>query len=305
VEGVLPLEGRSVRVTHLERLLFPAVGFTKGDLIAYYLRVAPRILPHLVGHPVTLRRFPTGWSGPDFFQSRAPSTPAWVRTTELHFPRTGKRFDAVVVDGAASLLWAANLSTVEFHPYMGCVDALERPTAAVFDLDPGPPAGLRECALVAVALRADLDRLGLSSVVKTSGGLGLHVYVPLGGGDTFVETKAFAHALARVLRRAMPDLVVDVMARAERPGKVFVDWGQNDPGKSTVAPYSLRGFDVPTVSMPVAWTEVEAVAAGGDATALVFDVRRALDRIATGAGDAFAGAVATTQSLPSAVGRPA
>jgi bifunctional non-homologous end joining protein LigD len=299
VDGVLQIDGRDVALSSLDRLMFPASGFTKRDLVAYYLAVGPRLLPHVAGHPVTLRRFPSGLAGPDFFQSRAPSTPPWVCTTTLHFPRSGKTFEAVVIDDLASLMWAVNLSTVEFHPYLGCAAAVDRPTAAVFDLDPGHPAGLRECATVALALRDHLALLGLASVAKTSGSVGLHVYVPLGGDDTYDESKALARAVAGVLRREAPDQVVDVMTRSARPGKVFIDWSQNDPGKSTVAPWSLRGFDPPTVSMPVTWPEVEVLAAGGDARSLVFDVAAALGRLEE--ADPFDGAP-TTQTIGSVVG---
>lgn len=273
-DAAVLIDGRTVAVTSLDRVLFPRVGFTKRELVAYYLRAAPLIIPWLRGRPATLRRFPSGLEGPSFFQTRAPSHPDWVTATELHFESTGKTFDAVVIGDAASLLWAANLSTIEFHPFLGCVGSLDRPTVLVFDLDPGDGVGLDECCTVACALRSHLDLLGLPSTVKTSGGFGLHVVVPLRGVDTYTETKAFARALAALLRRELPELVVDVMTRSLRAGKVFIDWGQNDPGKSTVAPYSLRAvFDVPTVAMPVSWTDVEAH------TVEVLDVGRAVERL--------------------------
>jgi bifunctional non-homologous end joining protein LigD len=281
-------------------VLLPLARFTKRDLIAYYLRVAPLIVPHLAGHPVTLHRFPNGPAGPDFYQSRAPSTPPWVRRTTLHFPRTGKTFDAVVIDDAASLIWAANLSTVEFHPYLGLAGAVDRPRAIVFDLDPGPPAALAHCAVVAIALRALLDGLGLESLVKTSGATGLHVYVPLAGRDDYETTKPLARAIAARLRAQLPDLVIDVMTRSARTGKVFIDWAQNDRGKSTVAPYSLRGLPVATVSMPLEWDEVRRVAEGGDPSQLVFDVPRALMRIDDIASDLFGAAIDARQVLTTA-----
>lgn len=291
--------GRDVALSSLDRVMFPSVGFTKRDLVEYYGRVASRLLPHLDDHPLTLRRFPSGTAGPDFFQSRAPAHPPWITTTTLYFPRTGKTFETVVVDGPAALLWAVNLSTVEFHPYLGRVGAPDRPTAMVFDLDPGAPAGLFACAQVALLVREQLDGVGLTALVKSSGGLGLHVYVPLGGGDTFEDTKAFARAVAAVLQRRAPDLIVDVMTRSARAGKVFIDWGQNDAGKSTVAPYSLRAvYDAPTVSLPLEWDEVAAVAHGAPPETLLFGAVRALERIEATSVDPFAPAVETNQTLP-------
>ena len=291
------IEGRSVRLTNLDKVLWPSVGMTKADLIDYYARVAPVLLPHLAGHPLTLHRFPDGVGGPDWFETRAPAHPPWVRTQNMYTFRSGKDVDAVLIDGVASLVWAANAAAIELHPYLGTTDDLRRPTAVVFDLDPGMPATLVDASRVALSLRTVLDDLGLVSFPKTSGGKGLHVYVPLNTPHTYDRTKAFAHAIARQLARDQPGAVVDVMARARRGGKVFVDWSQNDAGKSTIAPYSLRGLWYPTASVPVTWDEVDAAARAATVDDLVFlasDVPPRLDRL----GDLFAPVLTVGQELP-------
>jgi bifunctional non-homologous end joining protein LigD len=256
IGGQLDVAGRKVRVTTLNRVLWPDSGVTKAELIDYYITVAPVLLPHLVDRPLTLHRYPEGVYGEHFYQTRCPPHPRWVRRVTMSYPRTGKTFASPVVDDLASLVWAANLSTIEFHPFLGRAAALDRPTAMVFDLDPGPPAGLVAAAEIAVRLRELLAGLGLVAVVKTSGIKGMHVFVPV-RQHTYDDTKPFARAVAGLLVRDDPARVTDRMARADRAGKVFVDWSQNDPGKSIVAPYSLRGLRLPTVSMPVSWDEVD------------------------------------------------
>ena len=289
--------GRVVRVSSLDRILWPYVGFTKADMLDYYVSAAPALLPHLAGRPLTLHRFPDGVGGPHFFQTRTPPHPAWVRTATMQFPRTGKTFDVPIVDNLPALVWATNLSTVELHPFLARAERLDQPTVAVFDLDPGLPAELVAACRVALLVRAELDSAGLQSWPKTSGGKGLHVYVPLNTAVRYDQTKAFARELARRLAGRHPDQVVDRMTRSLRPGKVLVDWSQNDPGKSTVAPYSLRALRVPTVSMPVTWDEVTAVATGGDGRLLAWGPAQALRRLAT-VGDLFAPVLSTPQCLP-------
>jgi bifunctional non-homologous end joining protein LigD len=291
------VEGRSVRLTNLDKVLWPSVGMTKADLVEYYARVAAVLLPHLIGHPLTLHRFPDGVEGPDWFETRAPAHPPWVRTQKMYTFRSGKDVDAVLIDGLASLVWAANAAAIELHPYLGTADDLRRPTAVVFDLDPGPPATLVDASRVAVSLRAVLDGLGLAAFPKTSGGKGLHVYVPLNTPHTYDRTKAFAREVAGELTHRQPGAVVDVMARARRRGKVFVDWSQNDAGKSTVAPYSLRGLWYPTASVPVTWDEIDATAKAATVDDLVFlasDVAPRVDRL----GDLFAPVLTLAQTLP-------
>jgi bifunctional non-homologous end joining protein LigD len=263
--------------------------------VRYYTAVAPVLLPHLAGHPVTLHRFPDGVDGPHFFQTRAPSHPDWVRAVTLRSPND-KVFDVVVVDDLPGLVWAANVAAIELHPYLGTAERFDAPTQVVFDLDPGAPAGLAACCAVALEVRDLLDGLGLVAGPKASGGKGVHVHVPVDGAD-FARTKAFARAVAELVARRMPDLVVTNMSKAVRAGKVFIDWGQNDPWRSTVAPWSVRGYAVPTVALPVTWELVERVAATGRPDGLLVlagDVPALLDR----AGDPFAALVGVRQQLP-------
>jgi bifunctional non-homologous end joining protein LigD len=293
--------GRRVRLTNLDKVLWPRLGLTKGWMVDYYTAVAPALVPHLAGHPLTLHRFPDGVGGIHWYETRAPAHPPWVRTVTFHMRRTGKVFDVCVLDDPASLVWAAQIAAVELHPFLGTAADLDRPTMVVLDLDPGPPATVVDCCRVAVRIRDLLAELGLRAWAKTSGGAGLHVVVPLNTPVGYGETKGFARAVAAVLERDDPGSVTSVMARAARPGKVFVDWGQNDAGKSTVAPYSLRGFEVPTVATPVRWDEVEQVGASGAPGALTFlptDVVRRLED-----GDLLAPVLDVEQALPGDAGR--
>lgn len=287
---------RRLRVSSLNRVLYPDAGFTKAELIDYYTGVADAVLPHVRGRPVTLHRFPNGVRGAHFYQTRCPPHPAWLRTVTMHFPKTGKTFDAPLLDDVAALVWAANLASIELHPYLGCAERLDRPTQLVFDLDPGAPAGFTEACAVAVDLRAMLADVGLRGWPKTSGLKGLHLHVPLDGSATYADTKAFARTAAATLVRSQPDRVVDRMTRTLRAGKVFLDWSQNDPGKSTVAPYSLRGGSAPTVATPLTWDEV-AQAATRHAPRPAFgpkQVRHRLDRC----GDLLAPLLTVRQRLP-------
>ncbi|HEV2891766.1 MAG TPA: non-homologous end-joining DNA ligase [Frankiaceae bacterium] len=281
---------RDVAVSSLDRVLYPATGTTKAEVIDYYVRVAHVLLPHVAGRPVTLHRFPEGVGGPHFFQTRTPPHPPWVRTARMAYERSGKTFESPVLDDLPSLVWAGNLSTVEIHPFLGLAEAQERPLVMVFDLDPGPPAGLREACEVALRVRERLDADGLAAYAKTSGAKGIHVYVPLRDA-TYDATKGYAKRLAAALARETPERVVDRMTRSLRPGKVLVDWSQNDRGKSTVAPYSLRALRVPTVSMPVPWDAVERA----DAEELTYDPQRALDTVAA-EGDRFAGVLSLSSA---------
>jgi len=300
VGGHLDLDGRRVRVTSLDRVLWPDVGMTKAQLIDYYVAIAPALLPHVVDRPLTLHRYPDGVYGYHFFQTRCPPHPPWVRTVILSYPRTGKTFDSPVIDDLPGLVWAANLGTIEFHPFLGRTGSLDRPTAVVFDLDPGPPATLIEAAEIALRLRDLLRHLGLDSYPKTSGIAGVHVFVPVGRQHTYDDTKAFARAVAGLLTTDDPGRVTNQMPVAKRTGKVFVDWSQNDAGKSTVAAYSLRGMAYPTVSMPVSWEELEAAIRHCREDNLLVDPSDALRRVAD-RGDLFAPVLEREQQLPVAV----
>ncbi len=291
------VEGRLLRLTSLDRLLWPAAGFTKGQMIEYYRRIAAALLPHIADRPLTLGRFPEGVEGRGFAQTECRGRPGWMPTVALAV-RGGKVRNYCLVNDLPALLWIANLAAIELHPFLATATTPQEPTHVIFDLDPGPPAGLGECCAVALSLRGHLEALGLTSFPKTSGGAGLHVYVPLHTRAGFDETKCFARRIARSLARRAPDVVVDKMPRSLRPGRVFVDWSQNDPRKSTVAPYSLRAADWPMVSTPVTWREVEAAASSPNPDALLrFHPTQVIARIEAN-GDLFAQVSSLSQPLP-------
>jgi len=254
----------SVQVTSRDRVLWPDVGFTKGDLLDYYERVAPALVPHLAGRPLTLRRFPEGVEGSNWFQNECRSAPPWLRTVSAR----GQRF--CVVDSADALLWVANLSTIELHPYLWRAGDEERATHVVFDLDPGEGATVIDCCAVALRIRELVE----GARVKTSGLLGLHVLAPRNAPSTY--TKAHAREIAGRLANEMPERVTARQARVSRRGKVLVDWLQNDPTRSTAAAYSLRAAPWPLVSTPVTWEEVERAQRPRD---LIFDSAAVLERL--------------------------
>jgi bifunctional non-homologous end joining protein LigD len=277
--SVLDLSGRRVELTTPDRMLWPAAGFTKRDLLDYYLRIAPVLLPQLADRPLTLGRFPQGVEGRGFAETECRGAPEWLRREPIHL-RNGEIRNYCVIEDEAGLAWLANRSAIELHPFLG----LERPRAVVFDLDPGEPADVVDCACVALLLR---KVLGEDAVVKTSGSVGLHVFVPT--RSTFGETRARARAVAEDLAAAHPELVVATTDRSARTGRVLVDWMQNARMRSTVAPYSLRAAPWPTVSTPVSWDEIERAAAERRPELLTFladDVLRRVDRL----GDLFAAA---------------
>ena len=284
------VEGRRLSLSNLDKVMYPAVGFTKGQVIDYYTRIAPVLLPHLRSRPLTLKRYPNGVEGQHFYEKRCPShAPEWVRAEEV----MGIRF--CVCDDLSTLVWLANLADLELHPSLSLVAEAERPTVMAFDLDPGPPAGLAECCEVALILRDALARIGLECVVKTSGSKGLQVYVPLNHDDVDYDrgTKRLSNALARHLEGENPKLIVSRQKKELRRGKVLIDWSQNDEHKTTVSVYSLRARERPTVSTPLDWDEVEA----GDPEALVFEAADVLERVGD-RGDLFAPAVELEQQLP-------
>ena len=289
--------GQQVRLTHLDKVLYPAGGFTKGQVVDYYSRVAPVLLPHLRRRPVTLVRYPNGVDGKSFFAKNAPAgTPGWVRTATLPSPGSAKdrdTLDYVVVDDLPTLVWAANLAGLELHVpqwKVGPHGAAAEPDLLVLDLDPGPPATVVECAWVALLLRDALAADGLTPFAKTSGSKGLQLMVPVSSGDTH----GYARTLAQRLAAAHPGLVVWKMTMADRTGKVLLDWSQNSAAKTTVAPYSLRARERPTVSTPLTWAEVEGCTAADD---LVFTSDDVLARVA-GGSDLLAGLDAARAPLP-------
>ncbi|MFI9007630.1 non-homologous end-joining DNA ligase [Actinosynnema sp. NPDC053489] len=278
-----------MRLTNLDKVLYPEVGFTKAEVIDYYSRIAPVLLPHVAGRPVTLRRYPNGVGGRSFFEKNAPShAPEWVRTVRVETPGSsrGAGFaDFVVVEDLATLVWVANLAALELHVpqwVAGAGGGRGVPDLVVFDLDPGEPATVVECCRVACRVREVLEADGLAPVVKTSGSKGLQVYAAVSVSSPGA-TSEYAKGVARRLAAESPREVVWRMARAERSGKVLVDWSQNNPAKTTVAPYSLRARSRPSVSTPVSWAEVEACRVVEDLVFLADEVR---DRVARD-GDLF------------------
>jgi bifunctional non-homologous end joining protein LigD len=293
------IEGRTLSLSNLGKVLYPRAGFTKGAVIDYYSRIAPALLPHLRGRPLTLKRYPNGVEGSHFYEKQCPAhRPDWVRTARV-FSRSNRRdIDFCLAEDLPTLVWLANLADLELHTSLAMAADVGSPTILAFDLDPGPPATVIECSRVALALRDVFGRLGLAAFPKTSGSKGMQVYVPLNTPSSYAQTKPFAQALAQILERSMPELVVSEMRKDRRAGKVFVDWSQNDEHKTTVNVYSLRAMERPTVSTPLRWEEVEAAAEHGDPGALAFTSADVLERVAEH-GDLFAGVLELEQTLPS------
>jgi bifunctional non-homologous end joining protein LigD len=294
------VEGRELTLTNLDKVLYPKAGFTKGQVVDYYARVGPAMIPHLSGRAVTLRRFPEGVDDLDsaFFEKRCPKhRPKWVKTASVSAGPEGK-IDFCVCDGLPTLVWMAQLAALELHPSLSLARAPTRPTVLAFDLDPGPPADVVDCCRVALRLRELFAHFEVEAFPKTSGSKGLQVYVPLNSPKArYDQTKPFAKAIAQLLEKQTPDLVVSKMKKAERKGKVFVDWSQNHRSKTTIGVYSLRARERPTVSTPVGWDEVEHTAESGDAASLVFDADDVLKRV-EGRGDLFAPVLELEQELP-------
>ncbi len=294
----IEVEGRQLSLSNLDKIMYPAAGFTKAEVIDYYTRIGPAMVPHLAGRPITLKRYPNGVDGQSFYEKNCPShRPEWVRTVEFGGGRRGQVVRYCLLESVAHLVWTANLAALELHPGLAVAPDLGQPTLVVFDLDPGPPADIVACAQVALWLREMLDHLGLVAFPKTSGSKGLQVYVPLNTSCTFDDTRAFSLAIGQLLERQHGDLVLTSMNTSMRPGKVFVDWSQNTASKTTVAVYSLRARERPTVSTPVDWDEVAGAAAGGDAASLRFEAADVLERLQE-RGDLFAPLLTLRQEVP-------
>lgn len=283
-------------MSNLDKVLYPSQGFTKAAVIDYYVQVAEAILPHLRGRPLTMLRFPDGVEGGSFYEKRCPDhRPEFVTTVRLGRDGREKVVDHCDLRDLPSLVWAANLAALELHTSLARAPDTSTPTMVVFDLDPGEPAGITECAQVALWLKEVGDRLGLVLCPKTSGSKGLQVYVPVNGPTSYDATKAFALAVGQLLERVHPELVLTSMSKQRRSGKVFVDWSQNSLTKTTVCAYSLRAREVPTVSTPLTWDEVSD---GADGRAhLRFHARHVIDRVER-LGDLFAPTLEVTQELP-------
>jgi bifunctional non-homologous end joining protein LigD len=295
----LQVEGRTVEVSNLDKVMFPKSGFTKGQVIDYYIRVSPVLLPHLKNRPLTMKRFPNGVESGHFYEKDAPAhTPQWVRTFEIPRKSDHANIRYVVINDLPSLVWSANLANLEMHTFLARVPAIKKPNFVVFDLDPGLPADVLSCAQVAIWLREILDTLKLKCFVKVSGSKGIQLYIPLNTATNYQTTGKFAHSLAVKLEQIHPDLVVSSMSKSLRKGKVFIDWSQNSDFKTTVCVYSLRAQrEIPYVSMPVSWEELEQALRQQETDLLFFDTETALKRIEK-EGDLFAPVLSMKQKIP-------
>jgi bifunctional non-homologous end joining protein LigD len=298
VETEVRIGGKALTISNLDKVFYPKVGFTKGQVIDYYIRVSKALVPHLKDRPLTLKRYPNGVEGEFFYEKRCPKyRPEWFKTATIWSEGNQANIDFCLANDLPSLVWAANLGDLELHTFLSRKQSPKRPTMMVFDLDPGPPANIINCVRVAFWLKEVLDRLKLKSFPKTTGSKGLQLYVPLNTPVTFDQTKLFARTLAQLLTRDHSDDVVYDMKKAVRTGKVFVDWSQNDDHKTTVCVYSLRAKERPTVSTPLEWEELERFKRGGKAEQLEFDSDAVLKRVEK-MGDLFEPVLTLKQKLP-------
>ncbi len=275
------VDGRTLEVSNLAKVLYPRAGFTKGQMIDYYARVAPVLLPHLADRPLTLVRYPNGVDAAHFYEKRCPPhAPDWVRTAAVPSGRAGV-VNHVVCSDLATLVWLANLAALELHPLLAKAERLDHPTSLVFDLDPGAPADILTAARVALLVRELLDAAGHQALVKTSGSKGLHVIVPLEGTSTYDDTRPYSQAVAQTLAQRHRDLVVAVQRKELRAGRVLVDWNQNGFTNTTACVYSLRATPTPRVSTPVTWDEIDDALTTADPDRLSFGPDEVLARIAT------------------------
>lgn len=296
--SILQIGRRALKVSNLDKVLYPQTGFTKGQVIDYYVNMAEAIILHLKGRPLTLKRYPDGVAKHSFYEKNCPShRPDWLTTLNRPSDRKADGTDYCVVDSKAALVWVANLAALELHVLLSKGARHDRPTHMVYDLDPGEGTNLLHCIDVAFKLREMLDHLGLQSWAKTSGGKGLHLYVPLNTPVTFDQTKSFSRALATLLQKQNPKTITTVMRKDLRKGKVFVDWSQNDEHKTTVCVYSLRARAIPTVSTPVTWAELEQARNIQKPSSLVFSPQAAIERFQEN-GDLFAPVRQLKQKLP-------
>jgi bifunctional non-homologous end joining protein LigD len=298
MDSAVDIQGRHLKLSNLEKVLYPAADFTKKDVIDYYARIAPAIIPHLAGRALTRKRYPDGVDGEPFFEKNAPMhKPDWVKTAPIWSGRNRRTIHYILADDLATLVWLANLAALELHPSLALAKDITCPTEMVFDLDPGPPANIVQCCQVGLWLREIFEHFGLQSFPKTSGSKGLQIYVPLNTPTTYEATKMFSHALAQLLEHEHPDLVLSEMSKQARTGKIFVDWSQNDEHKTTVAVYSLRARERPTVSTPLDWEEVEQALKKKDASRLVFEAGQVIARFEK-MGDLFEPVLELKQRLP-------
>ena len=292
----LDVDGRKLAVSNLDKVLYPEAGFTKGQVIDYYIRIAPVLLPHLRDRPITLKRYPDGVDGFFFYEKQCPShRPKWLKTTRVPASRDPGHIDYCVINDLPALVWAANLADLELHTFLHRAPGITRPTVLAFDLDPGAPADFVQCCRVGLWLREAFAEFDLECFPKTSGSKGLQVFVPLNSATTYEKTKTFAQSMAIAMEQAHPDLVVSRMQKSLRKGKVLIDWSQNDDHKTTICVYSLRAKAEPTVSTPLTWEEVER--AWKRKKTLSFTSEEALQRVEK-LGDLFEPVLSLKQRLP-------
>jgi bifunctional non-homologous end joining protein LigD len=298
MDSTIDVQGKQLKLSNLDKVLYPAVGFTKQQIIDYYVRIAPAMVPHLAGRALTRKRYPNGVDEEFFYEKNAPQhRPDWVKTAPIWSEGNRRMVHYILANDLPTLVWLANLAAIELHPSLALAKDITCPTMMVFDLDPGPPATIVQCCQVGLWLREIFEHFDLQSFPKTSGSKGLQIYVPLNTPTKYESTKTFAHALAQLLEHDHPDMVVSDMKKKIRTGKVFVDWSQNDEHKTTVAVYSLRAREHPTVSTPVAWEEVERAFKKKDASLLVFEAKQVVSRVEK-MGDLFAPLLTLKQRLP-------
>jgi len=292
------IENRKLKLTNLEKVLYPEVGFTKAQVIDYYTRIAPVILPHTRDHPLTLKRYPNGVDAEFFYEKNCPKhRPEWVETATVWSGGNNRDMYYCMAQDVPTLVWLAQIATLEFHTSLSKADKLPQPCTLVFDLDPGPPATIVECSRIGLMLRDIFLEHGLESCAKTSGSKGLQLYVPLNTPVDYNQTKVVSKGLAQLFEEQHPDLVVSKQLKELRKGRVLIDWSQNDQYKTTVNVYSLRARARPTVSTPVSWAEVEKCFKSGDPSTLVFDSEQVLARVAK-LGDLFEPVIKKKQKLP-------
>src|SRR5271154_550760 len=299
---IVEVQGRKLKLSNLEKVLYPVSGFTKGQVVDYYVRIAPVLVPHLAGRALTMKRYPEGVDHEYFFEKNAPMhRPDWVKTAPIWSESNHRTIHYILANDLPTLVWIANLASIELHPSLSLASDIATPTMIVFDLDPGPPANIVQCAQVGLWVREIFDHFGLKSFPKTSGSKGMQIYIPLNTKTNYEQTKSFAHAIARLLEQEHPELVVSEMKKAVRTNKVFVDWSQNDQHKTTISVYSLRAREHPTVSTPVTWDEVEQALKKKDAERLVFQAKDVLSRVEK-LGDLFDPVQKLKQKLPQLAG---
>jgi bifunctional non-homologous end joining protein LigD len=298
MDSTIEIQGKQLKLSNLEKVLYPAAGFTKQQIIDYYVRIAPAMLPHLKDRPLTRKRYPNGVDEEFFYEKNAPQhRPDWVKTVPIWSEGNRRMVHYILANDLPTLVWLANLAAIELHPSLSLAKDIACPTMMVFDLDPGPPATIVQCCQVGMWLREIFDHFNLQSFPKTSGSKGLQLYVPLNTATSYDETKTFSRALAQLLEHDHPDMVVSDMSKKLRTGKVFVDWSQNDEHKTTIAIYSLRARERPTVSTPVTWDEVAHALKKKDPALLVFEAMQTVKRVVK-MGDLNAPLLTLKQRLP-------